>query len=168
MDNMKRLSQLADELFAEEAKVAELQADLKAAQKRVQKLAEFDIPELMDDLGVTELKTTSGLRVEVAEKLHAKKLTEAHVQALEWLRQHNQGGLIKTLVGVPFSAGSESDADQLVDRLAGEGIAAQKSVEVHHSSLAAALRTMLEQGEEIPDYMGAYQRRVAAVKPTKK
>ena len=168
MTDLKDIAALAEKLFDAEAKVAEMAADLKEAQRAVRQLAEHDLPEAMEDVGLTELKTASGLIVKVANVLNAKKLTQAHAKALDWLRDNDQGGLIKTLVAVPFSTGNESDADQLVERLAGEGIAAAKNMEVHHSSLGAALRKMLEDGTEIPDYMGAYQVTAAKVTPAAK
>jgi len=163
-DGLNRLSQLADELFDAEATVERLASELKAAQARVRQVAEVDIPELMDDLEMSEFKTKSGLRIEVVEKLSAKKLTQRHAAALDWLRENGQGGLVKTLVAIPFSAGSESDADALVEELAGEGFAAAKNLEVHHSSLAAAIKSMLADGVDVPlDLLGGYQRRVANV-----
>lgn len=168
-DGLTRLSQLADKLFDAETEVTRIQAELKAAQKTVQQLQEHDIPTLMDSLEVEEFKTKSGLKITVGDKLSAKKLTAAHAAALQWLRDHDQGGLIKTLVGVPFTAGSESDADDLVEQLAGEGIAAEKSMEVHHSSLAAAIKQMLADGVDVPmELLGGYQRRVASVEAKKK
>ena len=168
-DGLTRLSQLADQLFDAETEVVRLEAEKKAAQQRVIQLSEFDIPTLMEELELEEVKTKSGLRVTVADKLSAKKLTQAHHAALQWLRDHEQGGLIKTVVGVPFTAGSESDADALVEELAGEGFAASKNMEVHHSSLAAAIRQMLKEGIEVPmELLGGYQRRVASIEAKKK
>lgn len=164
VDGLTRLSQLADELADAEAKVATLSADLKAAQAEVQALQEKRIPELMDSLGMAEFKTKAGWKVTVTDKLSAKKLTEKHQAALQWLRDHGQGGMIKTLVGVPFVAGSESSADTLLEQLAGEGYIAAKSVEVHHSTLAAAVKSMLESGVDVPmELLGAYQRKVATI-----
>lgn len=168
MTELKDVARMADDLFAAQTRVTELELELKAAQGKVRQLQEFDIPEAMDDLEMDELKTKSGLVIKVADKLNAKKLTQVHAQALEWLRQNDQAGLIKTNVAVPFVAGHEDEADALVERLAGEGIAAQKGMEVHHSSLSAALKRMLADGVEIPDFMGAHQRRVASVNPVKK
>jgi hypothetical protein len=163
-----RLSQLADQLFEAESDVARLQGELRNAQARVQQLSEFTIPELMDELEMAEFKTKSGLSITVKEKLSAKKLTQAHQAALDWLRQNGQAGLIKTLVAVPFSAGSENDADALVEELAGEGFIATKNMEVHHSSLASAIKSMLADGIEVPmELLGGYQRRVANIETKK-
>lgn len=166
--DLKAIAALAESLFDAEAKVVELSAGLKEAQRAAQKIKEHDLPEAMEDVGLTNLTTSSGLIVKVDNKLHAKALSQAHTKALEWLREKSQAGLIKTTVGVPFSAGSEADADELLERLSGEGIAAAKTCSVHPSSLSAALRRMLEEGEEIPDFMGAYQVTAATVTAAKK
>jgi hypothetical protein len=169
MDGLARLSQLAEDLFDAEAEVTRLEAEKKTAQGKVKNLSEFVIPEAMLDLGMDMIITKSGLKVMVEDKLSAKKLTQVHAAALKWLRDNDQAGLIKTVVGVPFTAGSETDADELVEQLSGEGLAAIKSVEVHHSSLAAAIRQMLKDGIEVPmDLLGGYQRRVATIDTKKK
>lgn len=168
MTDLKDIAAIAEKLFNAKAKVAEIEADLKEAQRVVRQLEEHDLPTAMEDIGLSEVKTESGLVVKVKNDLHAKKLTQAHGKALDWLRDNAQGGLIKTEVAVPFTAGSEDDADHLVERLSGEGIACAKAMSVHHSSLGAALRKMLEDGTEIPDFMGAYQVTKASVTPAKK
>jgi hypothetical protein len=169
MDGLARLSQLADDLFEAETDVINKAAELKVAQNKVKNLSEFVIPEAMEELGMDVIVTKSGLKVEVKDALSAKKLTHRHADALKWLRDNNQGGLIKTAVTVPFSAGSEGDADELVEQLAGEGFAASKGSEVHHSSLAAAIRTMLAEGIDVPmDLLGGYQRRIATIDTKKK
>lgn len=167
MTDIKQLSDLADELFAAQTRVEELQAELKAAQQAVQRLAEFTIPEAMDDLGVTELKTSSGLVVTVGDEVKAGDLKRP--DGLAWLRKIGEGGAIKTMVGVPFSAGSEADADQFVERLAGEGFAATKTAAVNHMTLKSIIRKKLQEGEEVPmEQLNAHQFRQARVKPAKK
>lgn len=164
LDGLTRLSQLADDMFDAETNVARAEAELQAAKKVASNLAEHDLPDLMDDLELTSFVSKSGVSVSVLDKVSAGKLTQANPEALEWLRQNNQGGLIKTLVSVPFTAGSESDADDLVEQLAGEGFASTKGMEVHHSSNAAAIKAMLADGVDVPiKLLKGYQRRVAKI-----
>lgn len=168
-DGLTRLSQLADEQFDAETQVTLIEAQLRSAQKKVRDLSEFKIPELMDELEIATFKTKSGVSVEVVDKLSAGKLTQAHPDALEWLRKNDQGGLIKTLVSVPFTAGSEADADDLVEQLSGEGIASTKSMEVHQSTNASAIKSMLKDGVDVPmKLLKGYQRRVAKVEAKKR
>jgi hypothetical protein len=168
-DGLTRLSKLADDLFDAETQVTLIETQLRAAQKKVRDLSEFQIPELMDELEVSTFKTKSGVSVEVADKLHAGQLTQAHPDALEWLRKNGQGGLIKTLVSVPFTAGSEADADELVEQLSGDGIASTKSLSVHQSSNASAIASMLKEGIDVPiKLLRGYQKRVAKVTAKKR
>lgn len=168
-DGLTQLSALADELFNAKAKLAEQDAEMKQTGDNIKRLEEHAIPDLMDDLKVTEFKTTSGLSISVKDRLSARKLTQAHPEALQWLRDNHQGGLIRTTVGVPFTAGLEDKANELVESLAGKGFAVSKNMEVHHSSLAAAIRRMLADGEDVPmDLLGGYQSRVASIQVKKK
>ena len=167
-DGLTRLSKLADDLFDAETEVSIIEAQLRSAQKKVKNLAEFELPELMDELEVSSFKTKSGVSVEAEDKLSAGKLTQANPDALQWLRDNDQGGLIKTLVSVPFTAGSEADADELVEELSGNGILSVKSMEVHQSSNKAAIKSMLKEGIDVPiKLLKGYQRRVAKVSAKK-
>lgn len=163
-----RLAALADQLVEAQGRVQLAEAELATAKREVQRLEEEVIPSIMDDLQLAELKTVGGLVLKVGNALSAKQLTEKHVVALKWLRDNGEAGCIKTEVVVPFAAGSDADADQLVDQLAGEGIAASKGITVHPSTLGALLRRRLEAGDAVPlDAFGAYQRRVAKVEVSK-
>lgn len=163
-NQLAKLSELADDLFKAQTEVDRLNLELAAAQKEVQRLQETALPEAMAAVGMDEFKTKSGLKITVEAKLSAKKLTEKHARALQWLRDNGQGGLIKTVLGIPFAKGSDADADAMLEKLAGEGIAAVKQVEVHHSSLAAAIKRMMEEGVDVPlELLGGYSRDVAKV-----
>lgn len=165
--DIKTLNKLADEHFDTVAKIAELEADLAAAKRRQKELEENEIPEAMEDLELDELKTKSGLEVTLKRDVYVGQLTHENVRGLEWLRSIDQGGAIKTMVGVPFAKGEESEADELVQQLLGEGIVAAKSCSVHPQTLRSILRKLLEEGAEIPDFIGAHQVTKANVKPSK-
>ncbi len=167
MTDLKHLADLADDLFGAQGRVAELESDLKDAQARVRQLSQFDIPDAMDDVGLTELATSSGLEISVTDDVKAGNLKRP--AGLAWLRKIGEAGCIKTGVAVPFTAGSEADADTFLARLAGEGIAATKSAEVNHMTLKSIIRQKLKEGVEVPlDVLGAMQLRKAAVKLVKK
>jgi hypothetical protein len=70
---------------------------------------------------------------------------------------------------VPFTAGSEADADELVEQLSGDGIASTKSLSVHQSSNASAIASMLKEGIDVPiKLLRGYQKRVAKVTAKKR
>lgn len=147
-----------------EAQTARLEGELKESKKVEARLREVDIPELMDELELESFTTKSGFRLEVGEQMFGKQLTEAHQAALKWLRSIGEGGMIQTVVDIPFAHGSEADADELLERLAGEGFAAFKGVMVNAGTLKAAVKRMLEAGKPVPlDVLGIHTKRVAKV-----
>ena len=163
-DALAQLQELGNELADAEAVVVRLKDELKAAEEHVERLTEKQIPALMDDLGIDELRLKSGFRVKVGDKMFGKQLTAANAAALKWLRENNQGGLISTLLGVPFAKGSEAEADALVERLRGEGIAVNKDVTVNAGSLKAVVRRLLSEGVDVPvETLGIHTVRVASL-----
>lgn len=162
MTDTRQLAKLADEANVLEDAIVALQVQLRDKQNRLKSIYEHEIPELMEDLEMDEITTKSGLKVAVVDQVSAKKLTEKHAAALKWLRDNGQAGLIKTGTFVPTN--DEAMADELIEQLSGEGMLAVKKLEVHHSSLAAAIRQLLAEGKEVPmDLLGGYQRRVAKI-----
>lgn len=163
-DKLTLLKKLADQLEALRDEADEIAAQHKIVSQKIAQLEEHRLPELMEELELEEFKTASGFKLAIDTDLKAKQLNESHLAALQWLREHNEGGLIKTNVKVPFAAGSEADADALVDRLAGENIVAMKGVEVKAASLKAAVRRMLKQGKPVPlKTLGIYERTIVKV-----
>lgn len=166
-NNLGRLSELAEELVRAQEAVEDAEDVLKTAQRRVRQLAQFDLPEAMDDVGMAEFKTASGLVVTVKDDVQAGDLKR--YDGLEWLRAEGEAGCIKTLVGIPFTAGSAADADELVERLAGEGIAATKTEVVNNQTLKALIRRKLADGVDVPmQSLGANPIRVARVKQARR
>ena len=163
-DGLVRLSKLAENLFDAETEVERIHNDLDTADNVRRQLAETEIPELMQDLGMEKFTTKSGLTISAKETIRAN-LAKVRLQAgLAWLRENGHGGLIKTAVSVPFSKGGDDDAQLLVDRLNGEGISASYESKVHAGTLSAAVKTMLEEGEEVPfDLFKVLIQRVAKI-----
>ena len=149
MDALERLSKLVAELDEAELDVISAEAELEATRRAVRRLTEDEIPSIMEELDLAEVKLSSGLRIKIDLKIHPKQLTSADQEGLAWLRAHGQGGMIKTVLSVPFSAGSEDDARRLADRLKGESIGAVVDCQVHPQTLKAAVRQMLENGDEV-------------------
>jgi hypothetical protein len=163
-DKLQQLTDKANELEDVEAEISRLEVELARAKKRSETIREKELVTLMEDVGMETFRTKSGLTIELGDKMYGHNLNATHAVALKWLRDHDQGGMIKTLLGIPFAKGSEADADALIDRLAGEGIVATKNVEVNAQTLKAAVRRMLEDGEAVPlKTLGIHTKTVAKV-----
>lgn len=161
-DALARLAVLADQQSDAEIKITELEIQLSAAKEALRELSEREIPELMDMMRVTKLTTSRGATIKVSEEPRCGNLKRA--EGLAWLRENGQGGLIKSEVIVPIAKGDSEGAEHLVCELEADGWAAKAVQHVHHGSLRATIRTMLEEGVDVPlKTLGAYLQRVTKV-----
>ncbi len=160
---LSQLTQLAERQAAASALVLDLEAQLNKAREDLRDIAEREVPELMDQIGIDEFKTTSGLKIKIDETIRASiPKAKAHL-AFAWLNANGHGAMIKRVVSVAFGRGEDDKADDLRGRLMDDFEVDDKS-SVHPSTLAAFVREKLSEGEEVPlDLLGVHRQRVAKV-----
>lgn len=162
---LSQLTQLAEQQAAAQSKVADLEAQLNKAREELRDIAERQVPELMDRIGIGEFKTTTGLKIKIDETIRASIPKANAPLAFAWLKNNGHGSLIKRVVSVSFGRGEDEQAEQLVKKLNDElHFEAEDSASVHPSTLAAFVREKLRNGEEIPlDLFGVHRQRVAKI-----
>jgi len=160
---LAQLSKLAEEQAGVQAKVAYLEAQLAAARDELKDLAERQVPELMDEVGISEFKTSSGLKIKIAETIRASISKVNAARAFAWLKEHGHAALIKSEVSVAFGKGCESDAEALAKQLS-QNFEVEMNTSVHPQTLAAWVRERLGEGEEVPlDLFGVHRQRVSKI-----
>ena len=163
------LSRLAEELAKAQAAETEAAENLDRIKARIVDLAERQIPELMDNLGVEQFRTTSGFEITVRKTIRASVPASRRDEAMQWLDDHGHGGIIKRNITVGFNRDQEGDASVLQDELSDrfENVKADRKVEP--STLRAFIADQLEAGAAVPlDLFGAWEQRVARVSRTNK
>lgn len=160
---LAQLSELAELQAKSEAEIADLEARLTKAREVHRDLAERQVPELMDKVGMSEFKTTSGLKIEVNETIRASISKAAAGGAFAWLKAHGHSALIKRLISVSFGKGEDEKADELKAQL--NAYEVDDVSNVHPATLSAFVREKLQKGEDIPlDLLGVHRQRVAKIK----
>lgn len=162
-----RLDELVKKLTKAEQDVVDAEVALKAAQKRLQQLDEFDIPEYMDELELKEFTNRAGIKIEAKSTVYAS-IGNRKAKAFAWLIKHKHGGLIKRNVTVAFNTAQAEDAKALFKELDGrEGLVTagiKQEMKVEAASLTAFVRKQLKAGNEVPvDIFGIYERRSTKV-----
>lgn len=134
-----------------EAQAACLATELKQTSDMIANIDRVDLPELMREAEVAQLRLTDGTSVELKEKVQAA-ITEANqARAHKWLTDHGFGGLIKTVVSVSFPAAERARAQTLGAELSESyGNATEVKEAVHPATLRAFIAEQLEAGNEIP------------------
>jgi hypothetical protein len=160
---LAQLTRLAEAQAAAAARVAELEGELLAAKETLKDFSEKQVPELMDQIGIAEFRTTSGLFIKVEETIRASIPKAKARLAFGWLKENGHAALIKRVVSVAFGAGEDEKADELLQKLA-DGYEPEDNAAVHPSTLSAFVRESLREGHEIPlDLLGVHRQRVAKI-----
>lgn len=163
--DLHKLAELAKEMFDAETEVEKAEAELKKRKGKLRGIAEHDIPTLMQQCGVTEYATTTGLKLKI-KKLVRASITKANLtKAVAWLDKHGHGGLVKRRVLLDFTRDQEAEAKKLEAALRKKGfenVVTQHTV--HAGTLAAWVRERRANGEAIPEkLLGVSEHTVAKV-----
>lgn len=139
------------------AKIADLEAQLSEAKTAHHKITHEEIPEAMMAAGVSSFKTEAGLTVEVADfvtgSLPKAELDEGkpRAKALDWLRNNDAEGIIKTTISLTFGKGENKRADALRTLLRKNGFKEfADEIGVHPQTLGAFAREALRKGKKLP------------------
>lgn len=149
-DKMEQVVILAKRLVEEKAELKRLETEAKEAKKALLKTERNDLPDLMMELGLTQIKLENGMVVEVKEDCTASLTAATKGAAFAWMIENNFGGLIKTEVSIPYGRGEREQAVELVKTLDAQDIKADLSESVHHSTLKAFVKERLAEGDSIP------------------
>lgn len=161
--DLAAVSKLAEELREAQTQVEILMEALEIAQKKVTDIAEHQLPELMDAVGLETITTQSGLVVQMKNTVRASIPAARRDEAMHWLEDHGHGAMIKREVSVSFGREQQDDAKKLVSELSGE-YDVKEDRRVEPSTLRAWVAEQLEAGHDLPqDLFGVFQQRQAKV-----
>ncbi len=164
--DLDTLQKVADKQQALQTQLSELEAKADRVRQALRTVAETELPDMMDKIGIESFKTNTGLNIEVSEKIRATISKSNEARAFHWLRDHKHEKLITRVLSLKFSAGEYEEADDCYKALANQFEQVGDKEGVHAQTLSAFVREKLSAGEEIPmDLFGVYRQRVAKVSP---
>lgn len=130
--------------------IAESENALAELKRQYQALAVGKVPDIMAELGLSQVQTKHGVKIIVAREVQCKFIPEVKEQGLDWLDRHNYGALIKHVVSLEFGKDSESAVQRVVSAINAAGFAPEVSKDVHPMTLKAWGKRQVEGGEAIP------------------
>jgi len=152
--SMSDLAGLARELQDAELTRAEQDAALKVTDKRIRHLREHAIPDLMAQLGLSEIALENGSKLTVSTNVRASIPQARKAAAMRWLHEHGLGDVVKHQVVVDAGKGDSSD---LIAKIEDAGYMARDDQNVHPMTLKKVLRDLLAEGGDFPmELFGAY------------
>lgn len=160
VDSLSRLGALAQDLYLAELEQAQAEENLKAAQRKVRDISEHQIPELMDEVGVSEFTTKSGIKLAVTDNLRVSPPAARRQEAYDWLIERGYGDLVKHNVIIGFGRDEEATAMELINHLDEMGLRTKDERKVESQTLKKQIRELLAEGADVPlDLFGTTQYR---------
>lgn len=167
MGDLQRVVQLGELLVEQQLKLAAAEKTVSDIKATVIKLEREDLPTLMAEIGVNEIKLTSGKKITIKEDCDAKISDTNKPAAFKWLLEHGFGGIIKVLVAVQFGKGEHEQAQKVATDLQKKYRDRQVQLDenVHPSTLKAFVKERMTAGEPVPvDLFGVYVYSKAVIK----
>lgn len=168
-EGLAELAKMADLQASAEAEVAAAEATLNAAKEKLKHISEVQVPALMDQLGLSEFKTTAGLTIKINEIIRASIPSARTEEAFAWLRSHGHAALIKRKLALAFGMGEDQLAEEWISYIKQRGFDdLEDQTAVHPATLASFVKTKLEAGENLPlELFGVFRQRVSKIETPK-
>ena len=165
-NSLGAVSDLAQTMFDTEKEIEALEKLLKEKKQNLTKLAEQDLPDLMQELNMKDFTLNNGAKVEIQDIasgsipsataiMRAKpedrpELELRQQQCFDWLRGNNAGDLIKSNVEVQFSKGEDEACNEFTKELRERNLFYRRAVGVHHGRLNSFIKEQLADGKDVP------------------
>ncbi len=168
-DILGRISVLADEMHDIDKQIAKTDLEVKKLRETHRQIAEEQLPELFEQVGMEELKTRSGLPLKLKNRVHTNISKGRKPNAIAWLDENGQGGMVKRSVIIDFDKTQEDKVKALL-RLINRGWPNNRTeLDVHASTVKAFVVRQLAEGKEIPlDIFGVHCVDVVEITSSKK
>ena len=145
------LEQITELCYLQRDLEDQYQAKIAEAEKLKQELitlTSVTLPELFDSLGLAEITLQDGSQIQVKDDFKGGDLTDP--DGIAWLAEHGHSDIVKKNVVCAFTKGEYETAEAAFKLLQESGYDPQSQERVHHQTLKAAIRKMLEAGDEVP------------------
>ena len=153
----QELSELCTRLLELQKQITKCEDNIKNLRNEERLLSENEIPNLMQQSGISSLKLTDGSSVEVKPFYAAKIPTSKTDEAFDWLSSNGYGDLIKNQVSLTFGKSEDNVANSSVEDLKGRGHNVSQKKKVEPMTLKAFVREQIQSGQNIPmDLFGVY------------
>ena len=181
-NSLGAITDMGQRMFDLEREIDNLENLLKEKKQSLTKLAEQDLPDLMQELNVKEFTLNNGAKCEIQDITSgsipsASAITRAKTeedknelevrqqQCFEWLRNTGNGSLIKSNVEVQFGKNEDKECNEFTEELRKRNMFYRRAVGVHPGSLNSMLRERLSDGKDVPsDLFKLYVGRKAKLK----
>ena len=156
-EDLSTLTGFAEAIIKQDAFVKELEEKLKEEKKRLLKMTDEDLPELMTEANSMEFTLLDGSKVTIKPQYGASIKVDNRPAAYEWLREHGHDDIIKNTISCQFGRGEDDLASSFKAFAEKEGYVPTQTEKIEPMSLRGFVKERVENGDEFPmELFGAY------------
>jgi hypothetical protein len=164
-ERLASISELANQQLRLQAELADLENAVALKKADLSLVQEVKLPAAMEAARMSEFKLTDGAVVTIKKNVLAGITAEHEQEAMAWLAETGNDGIIKNEVVLGFGKGQDNEAKVLTTLLDAQGYSYTASRFVHPQTLKAFVRKRLEAGEPIPlDTFSVFEKKSAVIK----
>lgn len=175
LNKEEAIKQVSQKLFEknEQAKqclntIEALEQKISEEKEKYKTITEYEMPSLLDELGINGVTLPTGEEVRIDTSLHAGIPENKKEEAFEWLRNNNHSDLIKSQIVVNFGRNEDNYVGVIKDQIKDFGLKFEEKATVHNMTLKAFAKEQMRLGKPLPqDLFGVYICRLVEVKLTR-
>ena len=154
---LKDISKSCNKLLETQKEIEKTEEVLKHLKEEEKTISEEVIPNLMQEAGVSMIKTEDGKTVKVSQFYAARIPESKRDEAFDWLRENDAGDMIKNIVSLNFGKSEDAVATALVEELVERKLNVSQKMKVEPMTLKSSVKTEIEKGRSVPmDLFGVY------------
>lgn len=138
--SLARVSEMAHSLRMAQKAFVEATLTLDAAKAELDRIEEVDFPDLLKEVGLTDLTLDDGAKLSLVEDIRCGISEDRKPRAFDWLRRHNFDGIIKSSVSVQFDKGEGKAMKALFLLLMKKKLNPEAKETVHPATLKSLLK----------------------------
>lgn len=166
--DLKRLSELANRQLLLQLEILTLLAKAEGKAKELKKISQDLLPDLMNEVGLSDFKLTDGSQVELVDKLIASIKKDDEPKAFTWLRDEGEEDLIKNTIKASLGMEEDDKVEEIVKFMEEQEIDCEIKASIHNGTLRKFVKGKLEEGEKLPEYFGIHEYKEAKITKPKK
>lgn len=164
-NEVKEIAALAARQILFAKMCADAEEHLKVCNANLRQVQEVDLPNAMQQAGVSEIKLPTGEKITIKDGITASVPKDRKAEVCAWLRLHGFGDIVSEDVSVSFGRGEEQQARETADRLRELGLQPALVTDVNTARLKALIAEQLAKGKDVPlEMFGAVQWTKAVIK----
>ena len=158
-DSLADITSECNKLMTLHHEIKKIEERLKELQSQERNLSQEVIPNLLHEVGVSEIKTIDGATVQVKPFIKASITKANQEKAFAWLRDNGFEDIIKNQLAINFKKSEDNMASDIFEDLKSKGLNVNREEKVNTNTLTATFRELiLEKGEAVPsDVFSIYQ-----------